>query len=340
VILMKNGHSYPKDLANAVIKHLRHEGKLGGFLPEHIEQLLEVMYFASLKREEAQAITCRIAFVSLENPDPKPPKRILADRWRCHKLDESLPLNVRNLVKISRAVDPWAACLAVDVDMEAQLRIWGFVDQSIHHNSYLYREADSGHPLPGLFQISIDGIGELSAYDSFVFIGSLRQNTLTENQPNVFARGPISEKLKKGFEQRAAKLRDILRNSEELRIREADPFTEAECIDAVCRILMGIRRYGHGGALLISSTRTHLSVKYGINYDRLGNAIEGHLLKRAELEAAQQEVHEDYLDDDDSDVMPILTHLNVIVGESEVLEANNELQDALSLLVAFLVLMA
>ena len=88
-----------------------------------LTKLFETLYFASLKREEDQPITCRIAFVDRVHPDPDPPERIVADRWQCFRLAQDLPLDVRNLVKLSSAVDPWGSTLAVDADSRGDARI-------------------------------------------------------------------------------------------------------------------------------------------------------------------------------------------------------------------------
>src|SRR4051812_42349745 len=95
-----------------------------------LTRLFETLYFASLKREETQPISCRIAFINRKHPDPHPPELIVPDRWRFFPLANDLPLTVRSLVKLSTAVDPWGSTLAVDTNSEGKLRIWGLIDQS------------------------------------------------------------------------------------------------------------------------------------------------------------------------------------------------------------------
>src|SRR5258708_6255806 len=120
--------------------------------------LFETLYFASLKQEENQPISCRIAFVNRKRPDPDPPDRLVADRWQYFPLAHDLPLDVRNLVKLSTAVDPWGSTLAVDADSGGSWRIWGLIDQSVHYSTYVVKEATDGVEMPGVFQAVIQGI--------------------------------------------------------------------------------------------------------------------------------------------------------------------------------------
>jgi hypothetical protein len=78
---------YSKDLARLVRDYLERKEKNPPTLVV-IEKLFEVMFFASLQREEAQPISCRVAFVDPENPDPEPPERITANRWNYFPLSE------------------------------------------------------------------------------------------------------------------------------------------------------------------------------------------------------------------------------------------------------------
>src|SRR6266404_9995014 len=95
--------SYPSDLARQVREQLVLAKQDP---PEEVllTSLFETLFFASLKREEGRAISCRVAFVDRKRPDPKPPSRVVADRWKYFALAKDLPLNVRNLAKLSHAV--------------------------------------------------------------------------------------------------------------------------------------------------------------------------------------------------------------------------------------------
>jgi hypothetical protein len=84
---MTQQNQWPSDLALAVISALP---KLDA--PEMaIRVLFETMYFASMRTEEGSAIAFHIVYLDPENPDPKPPKRILQDRWTHVPFGDRLP---------------------------------------------------------------------------------------------------------------------------------------------------------------------------------------------------------------------------------------------------------
>src|SRR5271170_6053120 len=196
--------SFPEDLASHVHEQLTHRKKSPPS-KRVLTKLFETLYFASLKREETQPISCRVAFIDRENPDPHPPERVVPDRWRFFPLADDLPLTVRNLVKLSSAVDPWGSTLAVDANSEGKLRIWGLIDQSVHYTTFVMKEASSGPEMPGVFQAMIQGTGEIAVYKTYVLLGSLQQDTLVKGQQRVFQSGPVHSKLMpsiKTFQQR------------------------------------------------------------------------------------------------------------------------------------------
>jgi hypothetical protein len=155
---MADAH-YPADLARHIRAYLNRKRE-NPPSSDVIAQLIETLFFASLRHEEAQPTLCRVAFIDRGKPDPKPPQRIVADRWKFFKLANDLPFTVSNLVKLSQAVDPWGSTLAVDADGKQGLRIWGLIDQSVHFSAFLVKESSSSPTMPGMFQAVIEGIGD------------------------------------------------------------------------------------------------------------------------------------------------------------------------------------
>jgi hypothetical protein len=153
-----------------------------------LRELIETLFFASLRTEESEPIRCRIAFINRDDPDPNRPARIVADRWQPVPFKSEIPFSVSNLVKLAKAVDPWAATLAVWTNNGA-LNIWGAVDQSVHYNAFVFRENNEGPEMPGMFQAVIEGTGEIAVYKRFVLLGALKKQTLVEKQLAVFSRG-------------------------------------------------------------------------------------------------------------------------------------------------------
>jgi hypothetical protein len=82
--------SFPADLATHVHAQLKDRKERPPSLAI-MTKLFETMYFASLKQEEAQPISCRIAFIRRSRPDPKPPERTVADRWQVFPLGPICP---------------------------------------------------------------------------------------------------------------------------------------------------------------------------------------------------------------------------------------------------------
>jgi hypothetical protein len=283
--------SFPADLATHVRSQLidRKERSPSQVV---LTKLLETMYFASLKREETEPISCRIAFVSRKRPDPSPPKRIVPDRWQAFSLDEDLPLTVRNLTKLSSAVDPWGSTLAVDADSDGQLRIWGLIDQSVHYSTFVAKEASNAPEMPGVFQVVIQGIGEIAVYRSYVLLGSLKQDTLVKGQQRVFQSGPVHSQLMKPIREFQRRVRNEV-GKKLYRERGHWPSTlEANWISALCRILIGIQKYQHGGAVLISDSAGGLNPKYSFAYDRLADALfQFHLRQSSKTHNAPDETH-------------------------------------------------
>jgi hypothetical protein len=315
--------NFPADLANHVRAQLT--GRIEN-LPsvEVLKLLFETLYFASLKREESQPISCRIAFINSTRPDPHPPERIVPDRWQSFPLAEPLPLTVRNLVKLSTAVDPWGSTLAVDTDSEGRLRIWGLIDQSVHYSTFVFKENSSAPEMPGIFQAVIQGTGEIAVYKSYVLLGSLKQDTLVKRQQRVFQSGPVHSKLVKSIQEFQKQVRKEV-GVKLYREREHwDNTLEQNWISALCRILIGIHKYQHGGAVLLSNNDAGLNPKYILRYDRLADALFRSSVLSIKHTSYSDIIHEKYLDED-IDEIPTDLYLSELVDGTELNDTNDEL---------------
>jgi hypothetical protein len=209
---------------------------------EVLTKLLETLFFASLKSEERQAISCRVAFINRIRPDPYPPARILASRWRVFPLKNDLPLSVGNIAKLAAAADPWGSTLAVDVNDDHELRIWGLIDQSVHYSAFTVREAESGAQMPGMFQVSIEGVGEIAVYKTYLLLGGLKQQSLVTGQLPVFQYGPVRSKLLKSISE----FQETVKAEVGARIYQQrehwDASLEEMWISSLCRLLINIHR--------------------------------------------------------------------------------------------------
>lgn len=260
-----------------------------------LESLLEAAYLASLKTEEGDSLQMRLVLVDPENPDPDPPPRPRSDRWSITRLSTPLALTVPNLVKLARAADPWCSSLAVFYRPDNSLFIWGLVDQTVHFNTMLVREVDSGYAQPGLLQVVATGTADLTIYREFAFVARLAQDRLLSSQNDVFESGPIRNRLSEGMK---LFYEGVLRGAEDPSQIDGDDLAyEGETwIGTLCRLLISIQRYRHGGALLIAKSKADLDVKYALEYSRLSVALTNLALARTMQERTSDYIREEHLD--------------------------------------------
>ena len=259
---------YPGHLAKLVSTRLRNDR--GDTPPEAVlTRLLETLYFASLKTDEGRPILCTVNYVDPDQRHDECPTRRPADCWSHVPFERPLPFDVRTLTKLARAADPAVSSLAVFRDKKNKLFIWGMVDQEPRHSEYITLEASTTNDRPGLFQATITGVGNISVYQNEALIGSLEQNTLVEEYHDVLWSGPVHDMLS-GY------LRNYLADSEandSATVPRAQLESELlmRWLNSICRILMNIQHYRHGGGLLIAPQMSldGLNVKYKIGYDRL-----------------------------------------------------------------------
>ena len=324
------GASYSGDLARRVSNYVLKRGETPPKL-RVLERLFEVLFFASLHREEAAAISCRVAFMNRLSPDPRPPQRIVADRWSYFPLTKDLPLTVPNLVKLSQAVDPWGSTLAVDTDRAGKLRIWGLIDQSVQFSTYLVKESETGPEMPGMFQAAIIGVGEIAAYKRDVLIGELRRDSLVTRQHRVFQGGPVYDKMipwMGRYRERVIKKADP--NGYSSRDHWDDSLDDL-WVSTLCRLLIGIQRYGHGGAVLISDNSEGLSSKYSLRYPRLSEALVRLGIHQINATFYSDKIFEDYIDQDVDD-MPVGLYLDEAVESDELDDTKDELKGCIRFL--------
>jgi hypothetical protein len=273
---MKSKISKPEDLAKYVFKKL--SGAKTPFPNPPIDilvELFECLFYTSMRTEENNLIKVTITLIDPENPDPSPPRRIVADRWQSVKFDRPLTFTIDSLVKLSKAADPWSSSLAVYYDNKGMLSIWGLIDQSVHYQSFLNYEADSGPEQPGLFQASITGIGSIIVLFDYEQLATLKQNKLVTKYLDVLRLGPVADIIKKNFSPNKTVVQGFI-NEE---FSGEDPSEWDDWIDSIfreslSRLLLRIQNYHHGGAIMFVNNYTYdMSIKYPIEYNRIPNAI-------------------------------------------------------------------
>src|SRR5207248_2787365 len=271
------------ELAVAVHKHLI-KLKAGARFPRSspksaipdasvLRNVFDVVYHASLKTEEGKSVIARLCVVDPNNPEDYPPPRPRPDRWAIVPLASRFPLNVATLVKIAQAADPWSSSLAVYYDAGGSFFIWGLIDQAVRWNRMLVREG-LGYDLPGLINVVANGIADISVYRELGFLARLQQDTLIEQQNDVFWDGPVAERLQTWIEPSLESVRQKVTPE----LWDSDVETPSRSYDLwigfLCRILLSIQRYRHGGALLLTDLNEELFPRYKISYDRASRHLE------------------------------------------------------------------
>jgi hypothetical protein len=324
---MRKTNATPADLARVVFNKIK-VLKTSLPLPSQavLNKLFENLFYASLKTEESDFIKVTITLINSENPDPKPPKRIVKHRWNVIRFQENIDFDVKNIVKLSKAADPWSSSLAVDFNSKGKLFIWGLIDQSIHYQNYLHYESESGPEQPGIFQTSITAIGTLLVILDYDLIATLKQNILISNYVDVFKYGKVSEIIKSHSR--------ILTDEIDLFLKEY-PNEENEVWNdqpnnlwatTLSRILIRIQNYKHGGSFIITNeTSNDFDIKHNIQYDRVYSALKN-LLK---FSIAYNSYSNLIFDIDDEEQIPIELYLDESISDSDKEESSNELNGAI-----------
>jgi len=213
-----------------------------------LQQLIEIAFYASMKSEEARRVICTLAFVNEMNPAGKDPQRIRPQRRSYIAFSHPIPLDIRNLVKLSQAAPPWASSIAV-YGKAGGLFACGLFDQEVHYRNALNREEGDRFDRPGLFQIELTGVGGLAIHDDWRLVATLNQNMLVTKFHDVLQAGPVSKFLMRISSKQQTQVRRLLEEDDvsapawrwksdlaSLRTR------------TISRILLGVKRAGHGGA--------------------------------------------------------------------------------------------
>lgn len=135
---MAEEKSKTNDLAKHVLGKIQHSKQAVAIPPLNVlEDLFECLFYASMRTEESDLTKVAVTLIDPVNPDPNPPKTIVSERWSCVSFEKHIQLDIRSLVKLSKAADPSGSSLAVYYDNDGKLFIWGMIDQAMHYQSSL-----------------------------------------------------------------------------------------------------------------------------------------------------------------------------------------------------------
>ena len=298
-------HQFPIDLARLVhkrllddISHDRDTRVRPSNIPsiETLTKIFDVFYFASFQTEESRSIQLRVAYANPRNSDPDAPPRIRPDRWTFTKLAKRIPFSIREAIKLAKAADPWSSSLAIFSGNEGDLYVWGMVDQRVHFNTFLLREGGGGYDPPGIFEVTTNGVADITVYRGGAILGRLIHGVITEPETDVLWVGPLSQRLNKSI----LTLRTRVRRKAGKQACEATFWgdgVEDLWKATLCRILVGIQRYRHGGALLFARGKSDLNVKYSMRYDRVRDGIEALAIHDLRAGLARNMIHDRFLEE-------------------------------------------
>ena len=319
-------NQWPTDLATAVLSSLPDQAA-----PEvAIRALFETMYFASLRTEEGVPIVFHIVYLNPENPDPKPPKRILQDRWTFVALQERLPFSVSAITKIANASDPRSSSLAVYHDNEGKVFIWGFIDQGNSYYDFVTYNENSGPERPGLFQASIVGVGHIIAFQGYKRIADLHNNRLRKPAIDALGLGPLHQVLAPSIQRFINQVMEEVGSKVYEERSHWDGSLCAGWLASLRRLLLRIQQYRHGGAVLITPHvhANDLNIKYGLAYDRLRTSLQRNAITTIKRTYASDQIFHQYLDKDSENISSDL-YLNEAVASNDLDEIKSELDGAL-----------
>ena len=163
---------YPYHLAKLVAHELALEA-IDSPSEKVLLKLFEILYFASLKTDEARPCRCTINYL-----DPSSQRsQFLSDGqpqgWMAVPFRHPIPLDVRSLLKLADAADPTVSSIAVFSDTNEELYIWGLIDQELRYGDRVALDAQEDPQRPGLFQATIAGVGTIAAYKNFTLVRSI-----------------------------------------------------------------------------------------------------------------------------------------------------------------------
>lgn len=315
--------AYPQDLATLVARNL---AGAGAGVPERVlADLFEVMYFASLKTEEAEPVLCTLTYIDPDDPDPSPPSRIVTDRWSYIPFEHRVALQISTLAKVAAAIDPTAASLAVYADRQGQLFIWGMIDQSLQEGDPLATEMGD-LDRPGLFQASITGVGDIVVYRGQRFVGGLNQHLLVPQYHDVLRSGPIHRILYTYIYSYVSSVMGVVREKGFGQQERWDERLVETWLGALSRVLLDIQRFRHGGGVLLGPLGAfeHLNAKYKIYYTRLQVALQKYAEKRMIEASVDDEILRRYLEPM-ADAIPVQHYLDKLIYGLELQESRDEI---------------
>jgi hypothetical protein len=258
----------------------------------HLEELFEVLFYASLRTEEGRSICCQCVWIDPDRPHQRAEERL--DRWQFVPLAHPLPFDEDTLSKLALATDERTSALVIFARPKGKILIYGLVDQGAAYHRATTFDTSMPGPRPGDFYASIAGPGRLVVGADTERLAELRVCDLVVRSDDVMMGGPVRDMLEHG---RAKFLADAQRIAASLSAGEdpeRDKSLQEKWTRSLCRLLYRMRGFGQGGAVLISSDPafTGLDRHYDVEYDRLSRSLRHWASRFIRLEVARDAVNQ------------------------------------------------
>ncbi len=260
---------------------------------ELLTTVFDTLFYLSLKTEEGHHVRCSIVYLPPWTHRPVRPKRRTVDErssW-ANRFNKPLPFSIGTLRKLAPAVDPSKCSLGLYLGARGKLEVWGIVDQfPLHMARSMAWESERAAGSPGLFYAVISASGELTVYVGDQVVAVLRQDRLITRLPDALWHGPLYAKLTPYVRKYQNAVKSAAgtalyksygqwfdgTDEEETRgdLDWSEPLRDT-WLGTLCRILLEIQRYRHGGAVLISHSHrpSGVNIKYPFDYSRIDQAL-------------------------------------------------------------------
>jgi hypothetical protein len=324
---MSNTPDNIRELSNILISNLKSRNKKHVSI-DIIYKLFMTMFNASLMCEESKAIRFNIAYIDPMKPDPNPPINIRRDRWKYFPIAKPIPFDIEQVVKLAHASDPRSSLLVIYPDKQGIIKIWGFIDQQNSFDDFSRFDADSYFSPPGLFHAGVLGVGRIVVSIESVKIAELYVDKITHFDLNVIRKGPINKLLMKGIRNYFREIRTKIPNNLIRLVNEYKSSFERDWYASICRILLRVKGFCHGGAILITPDENYkgLNLKYKIEYPRLKEALSFRGVTLVSLFNAQSKINEFT---EDYNEMPVDLYLDESISSFEIDDCDSELDGAI-----------
>lgn len=270
---------------------------------------------------------CSVAYANPKKPDPNPPGTIRDHRWTFTPLTTPVDYNVAELSKFALAADPTSSALGVYPDRKGALKIWGLFDQQGDFLELFNYQQGGGFAAPGAIHVQVIGLGHLVVSVGLSVVAELNGDNLVEGTVDLFRDSPVLDKLMISFGdiQRTA-LEEASSDGYECLPHIAEQQVSM-WISVIKKILLRVKAYRHGGAILITPTppSKHISIKHTLRYARvpeiLRNWMKASAVQYTTLELIAEELKT-------REVVPSELHLDFTISGHERKDAEDAIAGA------------